>query len=94
MENSLSISKLFGDSWALFKQHWKFAILVTAIVMVVQLILSSFGYSVDPVSQVATGSLLVTGIGALVSLILGIGMIDIFLGIIIYFIIIITKHSF
>lgn len=81
MENALSISRLFGESWSLFKQHWKFTILVSLMVMGVQLILSSFGYNVDPVTQVATGSLLVTGIGALVSLVLGIGMIDIFLGV-------------
>jgi len=44
------------------------------------MIFNSFGYNTDPVTQVATGSLWVTGVGMVVSLILGIGTINIFLG--------------
>ena len=80
MEHKLNISELFSNSWKTFTDNWLFVVITMVIVMAIQLVLTSFGYNIDPVTNVATGSLLVTGLGTIVSLILGIGTIDIFLG--------------
>ena len=56
MEKAFNISNLFSDSWTIFKNNWKFAILVSIIVVVIQLVFSMFGYDVDPTTGVATGA--------------------------------------
>lgn len=74
MEKAFSISDIFSESWALFKTHWKFMVIATFIVMVVQGIFDFFGYDVDATGA-ASGSIPMSIIGGIVSIILGIGLI-------------------
>ena len=72
--NNISISSLFSQGWSDFKQHWKVALGSFIILAIIQIVLSSFGYQIDPVTGEESGSRLMTLVGTLASVFLTIGI--------------------
>lgn len=78
MVEKLQIFSLVREGWELFKKNWRLALAVSIVLIVIQGLFSNFGYSIDS-QGVESGSWLVSLVGYIVSIILGIGSIQIFL---------------
>jgi len=80
MKKAFSISGLFAEAWVLFKKNWKFSLLVVLMITIIQVFLGLGSYGVDPMTGARYGSVLISVIGFVASVVIAIGSVTIFIG--------------